>query len=62
MTLDLLFNGANLFVLPFWTLIVLAPNWKVTRRVMDSYLPFLALASLYIYLFIISLDPESVQS
>ncbi|MCG8365900.1 MAG: DUF4281 domain-containing protein, partial [Pseudanabaenales cyanobacterium] len=47
---------------PFWTLIVLAPNWKVTRRVMDSYLPFLALASLYIYLFIISLDPESVQS
>lgn len=62
MTLDLLFNGANLFVLPFWALIALAPNWKVTRWVMDSYLPFVALASLYIYLFIISLDPESVQS
>ena len=62
MTLDWLFNGANLFVLPFWTLIVLAPNWRVTRWVMDSYLPYLALASLYIYLFCISLDPESVQS
>lgn len=62
MTLELLFNGANLFVLPFWTLIVVAPNWTVTRRVMGSYLPFLALASLYIYLFIISLDPDSIQS
>ena len=62
MTLDLLFNIANLFVLPFWTLIVLAPNWKVTRWVMESYLPFLALAILYIYLFIISLDPDSIQS
>ena len=62
MYLDLLFNGANLFVLPFWALITLAPNWGVTRRVMDSYAPFIALASLYIYLFAISLDPESIQS
>ena len=62
MTLDLLFNGANLFVLPFWALIALAPNWSVTRQVMNSYLPFLALACLYVYLFTLSLDPENVQS
>ena len=45
--LDLLFNGANLFVLPFWTLMVLVPNTKLTRTVMGSLLPFVALAGLY---------------
>jgi hypothetical protein len=50
--LDLIFNGANLFVLPFWGLMVLLPNWYVTRRVMDSYLPYVALAGLYVYLFV----------
>jgi len=62
MSLDLLFNGANLFVLPFWTLMILLPSWGVTRAVMRSNLPFMGLAGLYIYLFIISLDPESAQA
>lgn len=39
-----LFNGANLFVLPFWTLMILLPNWGVTRRVMESYIPLVVLA------------------
>lgn len=62
MTLDLIFDGANLFVLPFWTLIIFLPNWGITRRVMASYLPFVALAGVYLYLFITSLDPETAQS
>jgi hypothetical protein len=33
-------------------LMVLLPNWYVTRRVMDSYLPYVALAGLYVYLFV----------
>ncbi|MBE7381990.1 MAG: DUF4281 domain-containing protein [Leptolyngbya sp. SIO1E4] len=49
--LDRIFQVANLFVLPFWALMVLLPNWQVTRRVMQSYIPFAALASLYVYLF-----------
>lgn len=49
--LDLIFNGANLFVLPFWALMILVPRWGVTQRIMASYLPFAALASLYVYLF-----------
>jgi len=49
--LENIFQVANLFVLPFWALMVLLPNWQVTRRVMASYLPYGALASLYIYLF-----------
>lgn len=62
MTLDFLFNAANLFVLPFWFLMILLPNWGVTRKVMESVLPFVALAGLYIYLFVNSLDPETAQS
>ena len=49
--LEQIFQVANLFVLPFWALMVLLPNWSVTQRVMGSYLPYGALASLYIYLF-----------
>jgi hypothetical protein len=57
-----LFNGANLFVLPFWALIILLPNWQVTRRVMESYIPYLLLAGLYLYFFINSLTPENAQA
>ena len=62
MTLDFLFNAANLFVLPFWFLMIVLPNWGITRKVMGSVLPFVALAGLYLYLFANSLDPESAQA
>ncbi len=62
MIIEYLYNGANLFVLPFWLLIVIVPNWSVTRRIMASTLPFLPLALAYIYCFVNSLDPESVES
>ncbi|MBW4485340.1 MAG: DUF4281 domain-containing protein [Tildeniella torsiva UHER 1998/13D] len=52
--LELLFSGANLFVLPFWTLMILVPNTKLTRTVMGSLLPFAALAGLYLFLFVTS--------
>ncbi len=52
--LELLFNGANLFVLPFWSLMVLVPNTKLARNVMGSLLPFAGLAGLYIFLFVTS--------
>jgi hypothetical protein len=52
--LELLFSGANLFVLPFWALMVLVPNTKLTRTVMGSFLPFAALAGLYLFLFVTS--------
>jgi len=50
--LENIFQVANLSVLPFWALMVLLPNWSVTQRVMQSYIPFAALASLYVYLFV----------
>lgn len=54
--LETLFTGANLFVLPFWTLMVLLPNRKLTRWVMKSYLPYAALAGLYLFLFVTSFN------
>ncbi|MBA3924518.1 MAG: DUF4281 domain-containing protein [Nostocaceae cyanobacterium] len=62
MTIAQLFDGANVFVLPFWLLMIVLPNWKVTRWVMESYLPFVILAAVYIYLFVISITPENAQA
>ncbi|MBD2571301.1 ABA4-like family protein [Anabaena lutea] len=57
-----LFNVANLFVLPFWALMIFLPNWKVTRKVMESYLPFVVLAGAYSYLFVVSITPENSEA
>ncbi|HEY9860522.1 MAG TPA: ABA4-like family protein [Candidatus Obscuribacterales bacterium] len=57
-----LFDGANLFVLPFWALMILLPNWSVTRRIMGSLIPFVVLAALYLYLFVSTITPESAQA
>jgi hypothetical protein len=57
-----LFDFANLFVLPFWTLIIFLPKWEITRKVILSPLPFLALAGLYIYLIFFAITPESAQA
>ncbi len=57
-----IFDIANLFVLPFWALMIILPNWKVTRRTMESYLVFVPLAITYLYLFITSITPENAQA
>ncbi|WP_346291097.1 ABA4-like family protein [Sphaerothrix gracilis] len=62
MSLELIFSGANLFVLPFWGLMLLVPRWNITRRIMSSYLPFVALALVYLYLFVVSLDPQTIET
>ncbi|AFZ48449.1 hypothetical protein Cyast_2506 [Cyanobacterium stanieri PCC 7202] len=62
MDLNLLFNLANIFVLPFWLLMIVLPKWSITQKIMKSYLIFIPLILLYIYLFFTSLDPESAQT
>jgi len=62
MTVSQIFDGANVFVLPFWALMIFLPNWQVTRKIMGSYLPFVALAAVYLYLFINSVTPENAQA
>ena len=60
--LNLLFNLANLFVLPFWVSMTFLPKWDITKKVMASYIPFTFLAVLYIYLFFGTLNPESAAA
>jgi hypothetical protein len=62
MNIELLFNLANLFVLPFWALMILLPNWNVTRKVMQSYLPFVVLAGVYLYFITGTLSSDSAQA
>jgi hypothetical protein len=62
MTITQLFDLANIFVLPFWFLMIFLPKWGVTQKVMASFLPFIALAGLYIYLFSGTITPESSQA
>ena len=60
--LSQLFDLANLFVLPFWALMIVLPKWEITRKVITSPLPFASLAGLYIYLLVVAVDPESAQA
>ncbi|MBF2027510.1 MAG: DUF4281 domain-containing protein [Oscillatoriales cyanobacterium C42_A2020_001] len=62
MPISQLFDFSNLFILPFWTLMIFLPNWSVTKRVMDSLIPFVVLAGLYLYLLSTSITPESAQA
>lgn len=62
MTIAQLFDGANLFVLPFWVLMIALPNWSVTRRVMESWIPFVLLAGLYLYLLSGTITAEAAQA
>jgi hypothetical protein len=55
------FNIANLFVLPFWTLMILLPQWNITKKIMESYLVFIPLIGLYIYFLLGAITPESAQ-
>lgn len=44
---DNLFQGLNLSVLPFWLLMVLAPRWNVTQKLMKSNLIYVVLGVVY---------------
>lgn len=57
-----LFDLSNLFVLPFWAMMIILPNWGWTKKVMGSYLPFVPLIGLYIYLISGTLTEESIQA
>ena len=52
MSAETVFKIANMLVLPQWLLMVVAPRWRVTKWLMNSYLIPVCLAIIYvIYLF-----------
>ncbi len=62
MLISQLFDVSNLFVLPFWALMIFLPKWGFTKRVMGSMIPFVLLAGLYLYLIAGTLTSESAQA
>ena len=48
MDIGLWFKIANLSVMPAWALLILAPNWQWTRKLIHSMLYPLILGGLYI--------------
>lgn len=45
---ELFFILGNLAIVPFWALMILAPHWRWTGRVMASLWPVIVLAVLYV--------------
>ncbi|KAJ4765447.1 abscisic acid (aba)-deficient 4 [Rhynchospora pubera] len=55
------FTWGTVAVLPFYTLMVLAPNTKFTKRMMESTAPYVLLGILYAYLLYLSWTPETLR-
>ena len=45
--LETIFSLSNLFVLPFWGLMIVAPRWRWSPKIVRSLLPFAGLGALY---------------
>ncbi|KAF7820015.1 protein ABA DEFICIENT 4, chloroplastic-like isoform X2 [Senna tora] len=48
-------------VLPFYTLMVLAPKSELTKKSVESSIPYVVLSVLYAYLLYLSWTPETVR-
>lgn len=49
--METLFNISGLFVLPFWLLMIFAPQWRVTLRILKS--PFVIIAPVIAYVILV---------
>ncbi|WP_232064522.1 ABA4-like family protein [Rhodocytophaga rosea] len=52
MTPETLFSICNSLVLPQWLLLIVAPRWKWTKKLANSYIIPLLLALVYVFLFV----------
>ncbi|KAL1323174.1 hypothetical protein AAHE18_14G256500 [Arachis hypogaea] len=55
------FTLGTVAVLPFYTLMVLAPKSDLTKQCMESNIPYVVLGILYAYLLYLSWTPETVK-
>ncbi|GMH20669.1 hypothetical protein Nepgr_022510 [Nepenthes gracilis] len=55
------FTIGTVAVLPFYTLMVAAPKAKLTKKCMESNIPYIVLGLLYAYLLYLSWTPETVN-
>jgi len=62
MPLEILFKAANYLVIPFWALLILAPRWSWTKRLVHGPVVLLLLAPVYAYmLFGYGLAPKGTE-
>lgn len=50
MSLEMLFKAANATVIPFWLLLIAAPRWSVTQRLVHGPVVLLLLTPIYAYM------------
>ncbi|XP_057436552.1 protein ABA DEFICIENT 4, chloroplastic-like [Lotus japonicus] len=55
------FTWGTVAVLPFYTLMVLAPKSELTKKSVESTLPYVVLGVLYAYLLYLSWTPETIR-
>lgn len=60
--MELLFQLGNLYILPFWLLMILLPTWRVSQRVLGSIWSIVPPALLYAFglVFTMSGNPEAM--
>ena len=59
MNFSQLFDISIFYATSFWILIIVFPNWNITKKVMKSFVVFIPLIILYGYFIIASFDLES---
>jgi hypothetical protein len=50
--METIFNLSNLFILPFWLLMIVLPGWRWTQRILRSLWPVIVLALVYALLLV----------
>ncbi|KAM3342851.1 protein ABA DEFICIENT 4, chloroplastic [Capsicum galapagoense] len=55
------FTVGTAVVLPFYTIMVVAPKAKLTRKAMKSSIPYIVLGLLYAYLLYLSWTPDTIR-
>ncbi|GAA0148668.1 hypothetical protein LIER_08048 [Lithospermum erythrorhizon] len=58
---NVVFTLGTIAVLPFYTFMVVAPRAQLTRRTMESYIPYIVLGLLYAYMLYVSWTPETLH-
>ncbi|XP_047057932.1 protein MAO HUZI 4, chloroplastic-like [Lolium rigidum] len=56
------FTVGTVAVLPFYTLMIAAPNADITKRTVESTAPYVALGILYAYLLYLSWTPDTIRA
>lgn len=52
MTPETIFSVANIYVIPFWVLLAVAPGWKGTQALVHTFMLPILLAAVYSYMIV----------